>query len=234
MICNICKEPVDNNTTYMCPNLHKFHCIINYKKGEIIKCTECNLNLIIYSNNLFTTKECEELIIQSNNIGFTDTQTNKFGEEYIKKDMRNNTACVISNDLTTTFIYDRIKKFIPFVDNIYGELRVTKYEKGQFCGEHTDNKFMNYKHNDKIINSKYTFMLYLSDCEGGDLILNMSNFKKITIKPKMGSIIIFDQSIYHSAKPVIQGVKYNLRTELITYGYDENQELRLTYNGLDS
>lgn len=67
------------------------------------------------------------------------------------------------------------------------------------------------------LDSKYTVLLYLNDTfTGGETQFYTDSFKEsIKIVPKANRLLIFDITLYHSAKAVTSGVKRWIGTELV-------------------
>ena len=128
-------------------------------------------------------------------------------------------------------------------------LRVYKYTKGHSFGRHVDGSDL-VVGNDPVIGggkTEWTILVYLSECQGGATRFytedsTMTNRKKrgptksIIFDPKVGSMLIHlhgDHCLEHEGDPVLGGVKYVLRTDLVfrdsrVNGKDEGERLAMS------
>ena len=91
---------------------------------------------------------------------------------------------------------------------------IVKYEHGQYINLHKD-----WESTDEwvILNNKDTVhvssVFYFNDnYEGGELVFHNeenNTVKNLIIKPKPGSVVIFDALQVHSTNPIVSGVKYS-------------------------
>jgi hypothetical protein len=124
-----------------------------------------------------------------------------------------------------------------------GNLRMYKYEKNMSFGRHYDgsNSIDRYRGG----NTEITVLLYLSSCEGGATRFHLPQKKKtkqskkqktsgnnaaheddgdgIAFVPEAGAILMHmhgDRCLEHEADPVLKGIKYVLRTDIV-YAYTD-------------
>jgi predicted 2-oxoglutarate/Fe(II)-dependent dioxygenase YbiX len=109
------------------------------------------------------------------------------------------------------------------IDDIYDYLRFTKYNIGNSMVRHQDGKFYNINYNNNKYNSNYTLIIFLSNVEGGELKIYNNDNEYYYIKPKKGAICIINQNTEHEALPVLKGIKYNIRTDLLKLNKCENE-----------
>ena len=91
---------------------------------------------------------------------------------------------------------------------------IVKYEQNQYINLHKD-----WESTDEwvILNNKDTVhvssVFYFNDnYEGGELVFHNeenNTVKNLIIKPKPGSVVIFDALQVHSTNPIVSGVKYS-------------------------
>ena len=84
-------------------------------------------------------------------------------------------------------------------------LEFYRYDKGDFISPHSDSPV-------RLFNgemSNFTALIYLNDdFHGGDTVFpNL----KINIKPKRGSLLLFDHDLVHESQEIIWGTKYIYR-----------------------
>ncbi|KAL3779151.1 hypothetical protein ACHAWO_002846 [Cyclotella atomus] len=112
-------------------------------------------------------------------------------------------------------------------------LRLYKYTKGQWFGRHVDdsNKIKmttgapSAISNAKETQTEITVLFYLSSCRGGATRFYMPKGKgkkddTVAFTPEEGAVLLHihgDRCLEHEAEPVLDGVKYVLRTDIV-YG----------------
>eukprot|EP01102_Stenamoeba_stenopodia_P003267 TRINITY_DN1320_c0_g1_i12.p2 TRINITY_DN1320_c0_g1~~TRINITY_DN1320_c0_g1_i12.p2 ORF type:complete len:253 (-),score=43.01 TRINITY_DN1320_c0_g1_i12:1594-2352(-) len=93
--------------------------------------------------------------------------------------------------------------------------RFTKYEKDGHFNKHCDGSYV--KNDDE--RSVYTVMIYLSEgFSGGDTVfygVDKKSCNELHIRPRIGTALVFRQDTEHAGLPVVQGVKYILRTDIM-------------------
>lgn len=106
-------------------------------------------------------------------------------------------------------VYELIKDWFPNC-RIGNKWYLTKYVKGGFIDFHCDGHV-----SIDNIRSKYTILIYLNqDYEGGELCFEEKS--KVIIKPGVGTIVVMDQDLWHKANPLLSGIKYLLRADMIS------------------
>lgn len=136
-------------------------------------------------------------------------------------DVRNNSRVIIDNELLARFLFLRLKQYLPKtfkdewqLEKLNTRFRFYRYEKGQTFKPHIDGK---YKESD-ICESKLTLLIYLSeDFTGGEttFFTKTEDELRFKVKPKLGQVLVFDHHQLHSGDPVIEGIKYVLRTDVM-------------------
>ena len=156
-----------------------------------------NNNDIIVIDNFYQAYEAEKCISEINTLPFSSYYNKKHrGIGNFKEFSK-----VVFSSINQPEIYDwQIKSINP-------EWRYLKGEEGYHMTSHFDES--------KIISinekSFYTILLYLNDDDGGDLVFNNLN---LTLKPKAGRLIIFNQNLLHHSLPSTNE-KYFLHSEII-------------------
>jgi len=148
-------------------------------------------------------------------------------EEY-SPSYRSNTRVITDQIELAQQITERIKSIIPtsidFKDTTWRlvglneRFRFCKYIKGQHFSPHADAYF---EKNSKE-RSFLTFMIYLSsDFEGGETCFLRSREPAspenttFCLKPKIGSVLVFQHNIYHEGQMLKSGTKYIMRSDLM-------------------
>ena len=71
-------------------------------------------HLAFVLDNVFTKKECEDLITISNNVGYTAALINTgSNEQVLDTTIRNNLRCIINDSELSNQLWQKIKQFIP-------------------------------------------------------------------------------------------------------------------------
>jgi hypothetical protein len=191
-------------------------------KTDIIPNGEC---FVLF--NVFTEKECKELIDQGEKFGFLN-----LGGLYDPR-YRNNERIINLNPTLNKIMWKRITDHIedqitlgrqhdtlhltPFTEGVwekYGlneRFRLCKYNPTNFFKSHYDE---GYHPQPTTIRTMKTCMLYLNDeFEGGETIFYIKS-KSVALKPKTGMCLIFNQKILHEGATVKKGLKYFIRNDI--------------------
>jgi len=119
----------------------------------------------------------------------------------------------ISSSELANIIWSKISDIVPQqygsypVIGINTEFRFYKYLTTQKFERHQDIDFRN-NNNEK---SFYSLLIYLNDnFSGGETL-----FDEYTVKPFLGSALIFPHTLFHSGNIVTSGIKYVLRSDIM-------------------
>ena len=97
--------------------------------------------------------------------------------------------------------------------NIVGlneRFRYYKYLTGQYFKWHRDGPFRR----SPTEQSHLTVLIYLNDdCQGGET--EFEGLEEDKIKPEPGRMLVFTHPLVHQGNPVLWGVKYVLRTDVM-------------------
>lgn len=208
---------------------------------DFTKVTKLNIlpdNQCFVLHNLFTQNECVQLIEQGEKYGFLDLN-NQYSQQY-----RNNQRIININENLKSIMFERISKYIDSmikidcgkhptiattfytggiwqIDDLNNTFRLCKYNPTNFFKRHCDE---GYHPNPIDHRSLKTCMLYLNEnFEGGETVFYLDNLKEmfdldrttVSIKPKMGMCLIFNQNIFHEGLTVASGLKYFIRTDIL-------------------
>lgn len=176
-------------------------------------------NHIYTIDNFWTSQKCEAFISKSEAIGYEPaTVTTEKGQKLIEE-VRNNNRILHNDAILANTIWRELE---PFAPNQFGNskafglnelFRFYKYQAGQQFKKHRDQSFIR----NGVEASYFTFMIYLNDnYEGGTTIFN-----NLTIKPKQGTVLIFQHDLEHEGSAVQLGIKYVLRTDIMYRLEDE-------------
>lgn len=175
-------------------------------------------------HDFLSPAECLALIAQGEAAGFQSAESD-YPPSY-----RNNERLVLDDDGLATALLPRLREYAPDIlddqrpwrlDAINERFRFCRYRPGQSFRIHQDG--VHYRGDDA--QSKLTFMIYLTDgdsFEGGDTLFHASGpgtsgAERIVarVRPRIGSLILFDHALWHSGAPVTAGVKHIVRSDVI-------------------
>lgn len=175
--------------------------------------------MIVEKNNQFTKSFCDNVIDKASKEFSSAGVLNGSDAETTANDFRNNTRAIIHPD---ALLFGTVKSALAGVlgkqVDINPVFRVYRYEEGQYFKAHKDNEITT----DCGGTTTHTVLIYLNDnFIGGETItyptgLKHKDFAK-SIKPSTGKILVFDQNLLHEGVQVKLGVKYVLRTDIISY-----------------
>lgn len=166
--------------------------------------------------NFLSKEKCDELIAFSENEGYEEALVKTRGlGEVMNKNMRDNDKVIWHSPETAIELWESVKDVIP--TNIEGyeptgldeTFRFYRYQDGQQFKPHIDGPTVK----SETEKSKITLLIYLNEgFEGGSTTLILENEN---IVPKTGNALLFEHKIMHSGRPVINGIKYVLRTDIM-------------------
>ena len=164
-------------------------------------------------DNFISKEECRHLIEISESIGYQEAEVSLPGGAQMMKGLRNNYR-LIYEDADLAYKYWQVLKDCcsPSLDGsvavgLNEQFRFYKYESEQRFKRHIDGRF---KRNESE-ESRITFMIYLNDgFEGGE-----TTFDSIDVEPKAGKALCFIHEQKHEGRPVTNGVKYVLRSDVM-------------------
>jgi PKHD-type hydroxylase len=163
-----------------------------------------------YSNNIFTSEECQKIIAETNEL--KDGVVNK---DTVDKNTRKSKVCFIYPNKDNVWIFERLANVVASINDqffnfdLFGfaeGLQFTKYEApDEFYAPHTDKAYGG-------TIRKLSISVQLSDSkeyEGGDLLLH-SGKEPIKMPKDIGKLIVFPSYTLHEVTPVTKGTRYSL------------------------
>lgn len=169
---------------------------------------------IFLVKEFLSQQECNEFIEKGELVSFEEAKINVDGRQIRAKGIRNNERLLFKDEILAEKVWKKIQPFVPSKFGVYNALglnelfRIYKYSEGQRFKMHRDGS---YERNDSEC-SFFSFLIYLNDgYKGGETYFE----KGITINPKLGEALIFHHPLRHEGKPLISGVKYVLRTDIM-------------------
>lgn len=163
--------------------------------------------------NFLTARECEDLILFSEQRGYEEAKVSLQSGAAMRKGIRNNYRLMYKDDDLAAKYWAKLKDACPTtIENTVAvglneQFRFYKYESSQRFKRHVDGRFKR----DEKEESRITFMIYLNnDFKGGE-----TKFDQVTIAPQRGTALCFIHEQKHEGCPVTDGVKYVIRTDVM-------------------
>lgn len=168
---------------------------------------------ILFVDDFWPTQKCKDFIVRSEAQGYQPaTISTEHGPRVIDH-IRNNNRVLFTDQNLADALWQESRTIVPAqfgksrAIGINEFFRFYRYEPGQQFRKHRDGSFIR---NEREA-SYYTLMIYLNDdFKGGE-----TSFADVTIKPREGSMLIFNHQLEHAGNPVVEGVKYVLRTDIM-------------------
>ena len=190
-------------------------------------------------HNVLTPEECAELIDQAEEKGFEDAS---IYDRRTNRAHRNCTRYVVDDpDLADTW-YERIADALmgtpferklmsaPWVEppgpagimvkravSLNERLRLLRYKQGEFFHSHNDATFVRGPNEgDRAGESSHvSVQVYLNQKFKGGHTTFHGRGRHLDVKPRTGSVLLFDHNILHEGQRVTQGKKYLVRTDVM-------------------
>lgn len=162
-----------------------------------------------------TPEECKGFIEFSEKQGYNESLIRTKGGEVMNKEIRDNDRVIWDNTQFAEQLWELVKDMMPA--NIDGyeptglneRFRFYRYKDGQQFKPHIDGPYRK----SETEKSKITLLLYLNeDFVGGNTTLVLEGQE---IEPKEGMLFLFEHKIMHCGRPVTEGTKYVLRTDVM-------------------
>lgn len=136
------------------------------------------------------------------------------------KGIRNNFRLIYPDQKLADAYWEKLRPFCPpQLENnqawgLNEQFRFYKYESAQRFKRHIDGRFQR----NAQVESRITFMIYLND----DFTGGETAFDDLSIQPKTGMALCFIHEQKHEGRPVEEGTKYVLRSDVM---YQKNQTI---------
>lgn len=173
-----------------------------------------NLNDHLFTvGDVLTAHECEELIAQSESMGYQHAPINGRTTTQINKDVRSNSRVILDDPDLAESLWQRVKEYLPGKYSFWEPVglnerfRFYRYEPEERFVWHMDGSFRR----DNGDASRVTLLLYLNEVEQG----GATSFKEHRVQPETGTALFFLHDYLHQGDPVIKGRKYVLRTDVM-------------------
>lgn len=166
--------------------------------------------------NFLESATCLNLIAVAEVIGFeaASVRVGEFSDHATAPmpTIRNNDKCIAPLPGTIGLLWEGLQELgLPQIGNevaigLPDTVRFYRYGPGQRFKMHRDGPWEFEGHR-----SRLTLLVYLNDdYEGG-----ATSFRKFHIKPKTGTLVLFEHSTWHEGMVVESGTKYVLRSDVL-------------------
>jgi predicted 2-oxoglutarate/Fe(II)-dependent dioxygenase YbiX len=159
--------------------------------------------------------ECSTYIARGEALGYEAAAVKTDTGERIVRDVRNNDRVLLDDHAWAKALFQRARPLLPPME-----------AGGTLCGFNERLRFYRYGvqqqfdwHYDGSVclrdgrESTLTFMVYLNDnFEGG-----ATDFRWTSVQPVQGTAVVFPHHLMHRGAPVLQGIKYVLRTDVMFF-----------------
>ena len=173
--------------------------------------------LIWTVDSFFSAEECTAMIARFESLGFDAAPINVGGGFERRPDVRNNTRVMFDDIALAQSLFERIRGHVPgtlFSDpltlcGVNERFRGYRYDPGEQFRDHYDGRFERNANEVSLL----TFMIYLNeDFAGGST--HFPDFD-VNVIPTTGAALFFQHALRHAGRPVDQGRKYVLRTDVM-------------------
>lgn len=177
--------------------------------------------ILLSVKNVIEPHICKNIIDITENIGYKPVSlyTDKDGVEHFDDNSRKGLRCIIDDYNFANKLEEIIFEYIPKTynnmkyDSINPRFRYLKYDNCGYFARHSDSP---YTVDGKT--SLITILIYLnSEYTGGytTFFKDVDDRRGFILVPETGMICLMDQTIGHKVPPIIKGIKYVVRTELM-------------------
>ncbi len=163
--------------------------------------------------DFLSKQECDNLILFSEMRGYDEATVSLKSGAKMMKGVRNNYRLIFNDQSLADKYWERLHPLVPsMIDGwrskgLNERFRFYRYEPQQRFKRHIDGRVKL----GETEESRITFLIYLNeDYEGGE-----TAFNEVTIQPKTGTALCFIHELKHEGKPILSGVKYVLRSDIM-------------------
>jgi hypothetical protein len=168
---------------------------------------------------VLTADECAAIIACADEKGFEAAALRTTADgDYYNSEIRKSQRCIIDSPAFADSLWQRIEHIVPSVwtdgeeaAGLNERIRILRYEPGDEFKTHADGTFT--RPGLGLI-SKLTLLIYLNDNYEGGYTTYLCE-RDVPIVPSTGAVVLQDQNIMHYVPPLLRGVKYAVRTDVM-------------------
>lgn len=163
---------------------------------------------------ILSAHECDALVREAECDGFTEAPITTATGFEMHPEIRNNTRVIVDDHARARQLWERIAPWIPAelrrwqAVGLNERFRCYRYEAGQYFEWHRDGSFRR----DLDERSMLTLMIYLNEGYVGGRT-DFSDYP--AVEPRRGMALVFEHGLLHRGAPVLAGIKYVLRTDVM-------------------
>jgi predicted 2-oxoglutarate/Fe(II)-dependent dioxygenase YbiX len=163
--------------------------------------------------DFLSVSECNDLIALSESVGYEEAEVSLPSGPTMMKGLRNNYRLMYTDENLAQRLWKKLKSYVPTAlgdESAVGlneQFRFYRYENAQRFKRHIDGRFRRNSQEE----SRITFMIYLND----DFTGGETAFDTVTITAKTGTALCFIHELKHEGCPVVSGIKYVLRSDVM-------------------
>lgn len=160
-----------------------------------------------------TPDECAAIVAHAESLGLETASIAYRDGPRTNLDARDNERVTFEDPALEALLFERLAPRLPRFDGaaalgLSSRLRVYRYRPGQRFAMHRDGLVEL-----EGARSRLTVLVYLNDVErGGETFFAHSSE---LVAPRRGLALLFQHALLHEARPVLEGRKYVLRTDVL-------------------
>ena len=172
--------------------------------------------------DFLAASECAGYIRDSERLGYAEASIQTLRGDEVRRDVRNNQRILLDDAALSTHLFERAHEYLPpklHGSSVYGWSLSGFNERWRFY-RYTPRQQFDW-HVDGIVRlasdkqSALTFMIYLNDdFEGGNTDFDTDS-GPLSVRPTRGTALVFPHKVRHRGAPVVSGVKYVLRSDVM-------------------
>lgn len=165
-------------------------------------------------------ERCRALVSFAEESGFEPAPVTTAQGPRMLTQVRDNTRVMLDDRALATELFSLWKPLLPehwlhpegwTCIGLNERLRFYRYARGQRFKMHRDGRF----ERDNGERSKLTLLLYLNDDLQGGHTRVLTAQGEFDIAPRQGSALCFKHELRHEGAPILEGLKYVLRTDIM-------------------
>lgn len=172
----------------------------------------------------FSAPECADVLAGAEGAEWLAATVNRAHGRAVDEGLRNNTLALVRDASLADTVFERVRPHVPprmtaeiggreRVEmepcGVFTPLRIYRYQIGQRFGLHEDQSYFGPCGEVSLL----TLLVYLNDgFRGGETEFPEQGK---TVVPQTGAALLFQHRVLHAGNPVVSGLKYVLRTDVL-------------------
>lgn len=172
--------------------------------------------LVLTVGSVLSADECAALIDRIETMEPEPAPVSTGRGSVMMPELRNNDRVMFDDPLLASLLLRRVQTQVPprletdwVLSGANERLRCYRYRPGQRFRPHFDGCFERTPKERSFL----TFLVYLNTCEAGGA--TCFNDLELEVQPSTGAGLLFNHHLLHEGAPVLKGVKYVVRTDLL-------------------